>query len=87
MRSNIDPFGDYDDERLHEAMRSARLIPSYSLDSPIDADGSNLSVGTRALVSLARALVKRATILCLDEATGNVDAATDAFVQRTIACI
>lgn len=50
----------------------------------VEADGANLSVGERALVSLARALVKRSSILLLDEPTSSVDADTDAFVQHAI---
>jgi ABC-type multidrug transport system fused ATPase/permease subunit len=47
--------------------------PRFSLDSPIDDEGSNLSIGQRSLVSLARALVNNTKILILDEATGNSD--------------
>jgi len=47
--------------------------PRFTLDSPIDDEGSNLSIGQRSLVSLARALVNDTKILILDEATGNED--------------
>lgn len=79
LRQNIDPFGSHDDARLNEALRRARL--SYSLDTVIEAEGANLSVVERALVSLARALVKRSSILCLDEPTASVDAQTDTHIQ------
>jgi ABC-type multidrug transport system fused ATPase/permease subunit len=47
--------------------------PRFSLDSPIDDEGNNLSIGQRSLVSLARALVNDTKILILDEATGDPD--------------
>jgi len=71
-------------------------VSRFNLDSTIDAEGSNLSVGQRSLVSLARALVINAKILVLDEATASVDYLTDyqigntiakAFRDRTVLCI
>ena len=59
--------------------------PRFTLDSPIDDEGSNLSIGQRSLVSLARALVKDSKILILDEATASVDYETDRKIQDTIA--
>jgi ATP-binding cassette subfamily C (CFTR/MRP) protein 1 len=47
----------------------------FTLGIIIENEGSNLSVGQRSLVSLARALVKDSKMLILDEATGTQDPA------------
>ncbi|KAJ7510427.1 ABC protein [Mycena galericulata] len=54
------------------------------LDTVVEIDGANLSVGERSLLSLARALVKDSTVVILDEATASVDLETDNKIQRTI---
>lgn len=56
----------------------------FNLDSAVGDEGSNFSAGEKQLVALCRALVKQSRIIVLDEATSNVDAETDAKLQRTI---
>ncbi|KAF7289946.1 ABC protein [Mycena indigotica] len=97
VRTALDPFSRYDDARLWEALKCSYLVESRSstptdfearhqitLDTVIETEGSNLSVGERSLLSLARALVKDSRVVILDEATASVDLETDSKIQRTI---
>jgi len=75
---------DNDDEDRQGTGSTTPNAPRFTLDSVIEVEGSNLSIGQRSLVSLARALVKDSKILILDEATASVDYETDRKIQDTI---
>jgi ABC-type multidrug transport system fused ATPase/permease subunit len=54
---------------------------SLGLDAVVQEDGSNISMGQRQLMCLARALLKKSKVLCIDEATANIDYETDRKIQ------
>eukprot|EP01060_Flectonema_neradi_P015052 TRINITY_DN21738_c0_g3_i1.p1 TRINITY_DN21738_c0_g3~~TRINITY_DN21738_c0_g3_i1.p1 ORF type:complete len:1270 (+),score=193.95 TRINITY_DN21738_c0_g3_i1:46-3810(+) len=85
VRYNLDPFNKYTDADLKGVLKAAQLSDEIkSLSMKIEAGGVNLSMGHRQLFSLARAMLKKSKLLLIDEATANVDFATDAVIQEKI---
>lgn len=58
-----------------------RRLPN-GYNTMLTADGANLSQGQRQLLSIARAAVKDAPVMILDEATSSIDTRTEALVQK-----
>jgi len=90
VRENI-LFGrpDATEEELIEAARLAdahefieRLPHGY--DSVVGERGVKLSVGQKQRISIARAILKNARILILDEATSSVDTVTEMRIQEAL---
>jgi ATP-binding cassette subfamily B protein len=66
--------------------RFVRALPK-GYDTVIDEESSNLSVGEKQLITIARAFLADPSILILDEATSSVDTRTEVLVQRAMATL
>ena len=80
------------EEECKEACRLAcadefidRLPQGY--DTNIGENGSKLSGGERQRISIARALLKNAPVILLDEATASMDAESETMVQTALSAL
>ena len=84
--------GDATDEEVMAAARAAqceefiqRLPQGYQTN--IGENGSTLSGGERQRISIARALLKNAPIVLLDEATASMDAESETLIQDALSVL
>jgi NHLM bacteriocin system ABC transporter peptidase/ATP-binding protein len=85
------------DEAIVAALKSAELYEVVAkrpggIHSRVEQDGRNFSGGQRQRLEIARALVRRPSILVLDEVTSALDAETEQLIidnlrQRGCACV
>ncbi|MEU3353569.1 ABC transporter ATP-binding protein [Streptomyces sp. NPDC037389] len=63
--------------------RFVRTLPD-GYETVIDDEGSNVSVGEKQLITIARAFLAEPEILVLDEATSSVDTRTEVLIQQAM---
>ncbi|MBR5124891.1 MAG: ABC transporter ATP-binding protein [Clostridia bacterium] len=78
-----------DDEEVMEACRyvnADRFIGKLAegLDEPVRDRGNNLSAGQRQLLSFARVIIHKPSVMILDEATANIDTETEVLIQDSL---
>ncbi|MBV1873109.1 MAG: ATP-binding cassette domain-containing protein [Gammaproteobacteria bacterium] len=89
IADNIDMGRSLGEQRIHWAAEMAGIdgfiqsLPN-KYHTNLAERGANLSSGQRQLISLARALAGKPSLLVLDEATANVDSASERKVQQAI---
>jgi len=84
---NLDPESSADNESMLRAIAAVGLSKEIEdlggLEGLIEARGSNLSLGQRQLLCVARGVLQRRPVVILDEATSSMDGVTDARIQAT----
>lgn len=89
LRENLDPLGMKSDNEIRNLLDETGLGAKFSnnqdiLNNIIEERGKNLSSGEKQLICLARAILANRKIICIDEATAQVDFETDNLIQNVI---
>jgi len=89
LRSNLSMGRNVSDEEMLEALDIAQArdfvdAKGEGLDLRIEEGGSNLSGGQRQRLTIARALVRKAGLLILDDSSSALDYATDAALRKAL---
>ena len=80
---------DVSDDEIMQACRyvnADRFISrlDHGLDEPVGERGNNFSAGQRQLLSFARAIIHKPSVMILDEATANIDTETELLIQDSL---
>ena len=78
-----------DDEQIWEACRYVNADSfikklEKGLDEPVRERGNNFSAGQRQLLSFARTIIHKPSVMILDEATANIDTETEILIQDSL---
>lgn len=90
IASNIRMYQDISDQEVKAAAKFVdadqfiQKLPNQ-YDAKVTERGSSFSTGQRQLLAFARTVASKPKILILDEATANIDSATEEIVQRSLA--
>ena len=80
---------DISDEEIMQACRYVNADHFISrlengLDEPVRERGNNFSAGQRQLLSFARTIIHKPSVMILDEATANIDTETELLIQDSL---
>ena len=80
---------DVSDEEVWEACKYVNADAFISklekgLDEPVRERGNNFSAGQRQLLSFARTIIHKPSVMILDEATANIDTETEILIQDSL---
>ena len=90
IKTNITLGNDkFTDEEIREACRyvnADKFIDKLEggLDEPVRERGNNFSAGQRQLLSFARTVIHKPSVMILDEATANIDTETEVLIQDSL---
>ncbi len=90
IRSNIvlrdDSITDEEVRRTCEYVNANHFIDKLAdgLDEEVRERGNNFSAGQRQLLSFARTIVHKPSVMILDEATANIDTETEVLIQDSL---
>jgi ABC-type multidrug transport system fused ATPase/permease subunit len=85
IRENIDLTGKYTDAEIWDALKAVNLDILFStLDYKISTVDSNLSLGQKQLLCLARVIIRKSKIVIMDEVTANVDKKIEKMIHKIV---
>ncbi|KAL4495471.1 hypothetical protein ABPG72_020212 [Tetrahymena utriculariae] len=92
LRNNIDPLQEKSNQQIQDFISYVYKQPNQqqkneyfdNLNLEIQDGGKNLSNGQKQIINFLRAVLRDSEIICLDEATSNMDPSTDNLIHTKL---